>query len=104
MALLRDDAVLTMPPFVAWFHGRDAIGTFLRANVFAGQARGRLRLVSTHANGQPAFATYQRDGSGVYRPAALHVLTVDVDAVAVIHDFLVFDDRLFSRFGLPSVG
>jgi hypothetical protein len=45
---------------------------------------------------------YQRDAHGSYRPGALHVLTIVGDHIAEIHDFLVFDDRLFARFGLAS--
>jgi RNA polymerase sigma-70 factor (ECF subfamily) len=57
--------------------------------------------VATRANGGPAFATYQRDDTGVYRMGALQVLTVVAGRIAEIHDFLAIDDRLFLRFGLP---
>jgi RNA polymerase sigma-70 factor (ECF subfamily) len=104
VALLREDAVLTMPPVAAWYQGRQAIAAFLQAHLFAGEARGRYRLVATHANGQPAFAVYTRDAAGVYRPGALQVLTLADDALGAIHDFLALDDRLFSRFDLPPTG
>lgn len=58
-ALLREDALLTMPPLPAWYFGRSAIRTFFEAHLFAGQAQGRFRLVRTRANDSPALAVYQ---------------------------------------------
>jgi RNA polymerase sigma-70 factor (ECF subfamily) len=104
VTLLREDAVLTMPPVPAWFRGRAAIQYFLDSFLFAGSAQGRFRLTPTRANGCPAFGVYQLDDNGLYRPAALHVLTIALDQIAQIDDFLTFDQRLFSRFGLPLAG
>jgi RNA polymerase sigma-70 factor (ECF subfamily) len=104
IALLREDAVLTMPPVPAWYRGRAAIRLFLDTFLFRGQAQGRFRLTATQANGCPAFAVYQRGDDSIYRSAALHVLTIAQNQIVQIDDFLAFDDRLFSRFGLPLVG
>jgi len=101
VALLREDAFITMPPFPLWYHGREVIQQFLDTHLFTGDARGRLRLVETRANGAPAFGTYQRDDEGSYRPVALHVVTVEGDEIARIDEFLTYDDRLFTQFGLP---
>lgn len=62
-----------------------------------------FRLVATRANGGPAFASYQRDAAGVYRPGALILLTVAEGQITEIHDFLAMDDRLFTRFNLPQL-
>jgi RNA polymerase sigma-70 factor (ECF subfamily) len=97
--LLREDAILTMPPVPAWYRGRAAIQAFLDRHIFA--SRPHFRLLETSANGCPAFAVYQRDNAGVYRPAALHVLTLQSHRIAQIDDFLTFDSQLFSRFNLP---
>ena len=102
VSLLREDAVLSMPPTPAWFRGRADIAAFLEAVPFAGQAAGRFKLLATHANGAPAFAVYQRDEAGAYRPAALNILVVDGDRIAEMHDFLSLDTRGFERFGLPA--
>ena len=101
VALLREDAFITMPPFPLWYHGREVIQQFLDTHLFTGDARGRLRLVETRANGAPAFGAYQRDAEGSYRPVALHVVTVEGDKIARIDEFLTYDDRLFTQFGLP---
>ncbi|MGH2765103.1 MAG: RNA polymerase subunit sigma-70, partial [Actinomycetota bacterium] len=58
--LLAEDARFTMPPLPAWFEGREDVGRFLAQRVFATP----WRLVPIAANGQPAFACYQYDGSG----------------------------------------
>jgi hypothetical protein len=60
VALLRDDAVLRMPPKPTVIGAR-AIGEFLAASIFA---IGPMRLVACHANGSPAFAAYMQDPGG----------------------------------------
>ncbi len=101
IALLRDDAVLTMPPSRAWYRGREAIRRFIAATLFGGGDEGRFRLVATRANGAPAFAVYERGEGGPYRAAALQVLTIAGGEVAQVDDFLAVDEGLFRGFGLP---
>jgi RNA polymerase sigma-70 factor (ECF subfamily) len=101
VSLLRDDAIVTMPPFAAWFQGRAAIETFLAAVVFAGPTDGRFKALLTGCNLRPSVAIYQRDESGMHRASALNVLTIVNGQVAEMHDFLTFDGRLFERLGLP---
>src|SRR4029077_3972467 len=98
VALLREDALMTMPPLPLWYQGRAAIRWFFETQLFDGEARGRFRLVATAANGSPAFATYRRDEAGVYRLGALLVLTLAGTQVAAIHDFLAVE---FAGFDLP---
>jgi len=100
IALLRDDAILSMPPFPAWFRGIPAIRKFLTGFLFAGPETRRFRLLATRANGGPAFAVYQRQ-DGRFLPAALQVLTLHQGKIARLDDFLVSDARLFSQFRLP---
>ena len=96
--LLRKDAVLEMPPLVGWFAGRDAIRAFFAAQVLT--EPGMFRLVPTAANGQPAFAAYQREPDGTYRAYAVTVPTVTTTGIARIVTF--FDPGLFGPFGLPA--
>ena len=102
VSLLREDAVLSMPPTPAWLRGRDDIGAFLARVPFAGQAAGRYRLLPTRANGAPACAVYQLAAGGVYEPAALNVLVLAEGQIAEMHDFLAAGARLLARFGLPA--
>ena len=99
--LLRDDAVLTMPPLPAWYAGRAAIAQFYRTHLFAGPAQGRFRLFPIRANGGPGFAVYQRDESGAYRAASIQLLVLTDGQVARIHSYLDPEGHLFARFHLP---
>jgi RNA polymerase sigma-70 factor (ECF subfamily) len=101
VALLREDALITMPPLPLWYEGRSGIRWFFETQLFAGDAAGRFRLVATQANGSPAFATYQRDEAGQYRLGALQVLTIEEGRIAEIHDFLAMGDPRFPGFDLP---
>ena len=95
--LLREDAVFEMPPRPTWFAGRAAIGTFLQARVL--REPGKFRGTPTAANGQPAIASYRRDGDGVYRAYAIQVLTIAGPHITRITSFI--DQGLFVKFGLP---
>src|SRR6516165_784553 len=97
--LLREDVALEMPPLLTWFSGRADVARFLAAApAFA--APGRLRLVPVRANGQPAFAAYQREAGGSYQAYAITVPTVTATGIARIVTF--FDPGLFGSFGLPT--
>ncbi len=99
VALLRDDAVMTMPPEPLLFRGREAIGAFF-ATVPAGGALNEIRLIPTRANRQPAVAAYQLDReAGIHRPYGLMVLSLDGEHIAEITGFA--DPTLFPLFGLP---
>ena len=101
VATLREDVALTMPPFPVWFCGRADVKTFLDGYLFKSANPFHLRLRELRANGSPAFAVYQMDSSGVYRAAALHILTVQGQVITEINDFLTFDEKLFQTFNLP---
>jgi RNA polymerase sigma-70 factor, ECF subfamily len=97
--LLREDAVLEMPPSPTWFAGRDQIVRFLVSRVL-GQP-GDFTMVPVAANGQPGFAVYRRDQAGCYRAHAVQVLTVDTTSIARVVSF--HQPGLFATFGLPPV-
>ena len=79
--------------------GRADVTRFLAAApVFA--APGRLRLVPVRANGQPAFAAYQREADGTYHAYAVTVPTVTATGIARVVTF--FEPGLFGSFGLPA--
>ncbi|MCJ0893648.1 sigma-70 family RNA polymerase sigma factor [Rhodococcus sp. ARC_M12] len=99
VTLFTSDAVWEMPPFVGWYQGGETIGSLIRNNCPANGA-GDMRMVSTSANGQPAYGLYMLSEGGVHRPFQLHVL--DVDARGVGHVACFFDLSLFDRFGLPD--
>jgi RNA polymerase sigma-70 factor (TIGR02960 family) len=99
VALLTDDALLTMPPLPLEYQGPDTIGRFL-STVPAGGALERFRLVATRANGDPAFGFYLRDPvCPIARATGIIVLTLEDDRVAAITAF--HDTSVFPYFGLP---
>jgi RNA polymerase sigma-70 factor (ECF subfamily) len=98
IAVLHEDAILTMPPLPVWLHGIQPIVGSIAAMVFAGCAPGTFRAVATEANGLPAFGVYKRDAAGAFAPYALQVLAVDGEHVRGLTAFL--DTRVFAAFGL----
>jgi RNA polymerase sigma-70 factor, ECF subfamily len=99
VAMLAHDATIAMPPQPTWYHGRDAVATFLRAIALA--AGKRWRLLPVTANGQPAFAEYLwNKTAGHFAAEAVTVLTLADDLIADITSFRYPD--LFARFGLPA--
>ena len=98
VALLTDDAWLTMPPEPGEYQGPVAIGAFLRDREV--QRGVPLRLVPTGANGQPAFGCYLPiPDTDIARPRGLFVLTLDGDRISAITWFA--DTGVFPHFGLP---
>lgn len=106
VALLKEDAILAMPPSPSWYQGREEIRIFVAATVFAeegmfgGKASGRWRLLPVRANASPAFAIYQRAGHNEYQAFGLHVLESRADELTRIVSFI--DPALPAHFGLPA--
>ena len=100
VALLTDDAWLTMPPLPHAYQGPAAIGAFLRG---AEERRGvSLRLVPTRANTQPAFGCYLPvPETDVARAVALFVLTLERDQISAITWFA--DSNVVPHFGVPRI-
>jgi RNA polymerase sigma-70 factor (ECF subfamily) len=96
-SLLREDAILSMPPYTMWLQGRDAIGRWL---VGPGAGCRNSRLLPTRACGVPAFAQYRPDPNGGHSPWALLVLDVAGDGIRSWTAFLDVE-RLFPLFNLP---
>jgi RNA polymerase sigma-70 factor, ECF subfamily len=95
--LLAEDVALEMPPLLSWFAGRQAVARAVELHLLT--EPGRLRLVVVMANGQPAFAVYQRERDGTYGAHAVLVPTVTTTGIARIVSFL--SPGLFASFGLP---
>ena len=100
VALLSDDAVLTMPPEPMRVVGAEEIGTFFRT-VPAQGALDRIRLLETRSNGQPALAAYLADDDDVFRAYGVMVFALDGDTITGITGFADFP-TLVPRFGLPA--
>ena len=101
VALLHEEAVQSMPPFVMWIQGATDIGRWM---VEPGPSACRgSRLLPVSANGCPGFGQYKRDPAGGYAPWAIQVLEISSGRITGMNYFLDFMDpeRLFPAFGLP---
>lgn len=97
-ALLRKDAVLSMPPITLWLQGHDSIRAWLLGH---GSGCRGSRLIPTAACGAPAFAQYRPAPDGGHAPWALIVLELAGDRVASMTSFLD-TEILFPLFDLPE--
>jgi RNA polymerase sigma-70 factor (ECF subfamily) len=98
VGLLKEDVAVTMPPWLQWFIGREAVRNFF---AMAWKTCGGLRLKPTAANGQPAFAIYEYAAAEARWVAhSIHVLTFENDEIAAVTLFL--EPRLFEAFGLAA--
>jgi RNA polymerase sigma-70 factor (ECF subfamily) len=99
VAMLAEDARMTMPPLPTWYSGREAIATFLRGWALSDVKR--WRLVPTSANAQLAFGGYTWDEqTGIFTPHSVKVLTLRGVEIEEITAFITPD--AFRRFGLPE--
>jgi RNA polymerase sigma-70 factor (ECF subfamily) len=94
VALLADDAVMTMPPDPLRLTGAAAIGGFFRT-VPAGGDLSRITLLESRANRQPALAAYL-DGEAY----GVMVFALEGEIVASITGFAGYPE-LFPELGLP---
>jgi RNA polymerase sigma-70 factor (ECF subfamily) len=97
VALLHDDAVMSMPPYDFWLRGS---GTMIEWFVGTGIGCRGGRLVATTANGCPAFGSYRVDPEGGWSPWAIQVIEVSGGLIVGHHNFV--DPSLFTPFGLPE--
>jgi RNA polymerase sigma-70 factor, ECF subfamily len=99
VALLREDAVLNMPPYTMWVSGRDEV---VRWMLGPGAGCRGSRCLPVRANGSMAYAQYRRDPSGGWSPWGLAVL--EDDRRGRITGITTFLDTAtwFPRFGLPE--
>ncbi|MGX1812106.1 sigma-70 family RNA polymerase sigma factor [Nocardia sp. NPDC055321] len=90
--LLLADAVWEMPPILEWFAGRADVIHLIRTRCPA--RAGRVRMIPTAANGQPAFAMYQNGEAH-----SIQILSPTPAGIARVVAFHGADR--FVPFGLP---
>ncbi|WP_219471617.1 RNA polymerase subunit sigma-70 [Nonomuraea rhizosphaerae] len=96
VALLHEDATSSMPPFVWWLSGRDAIEATLRGAAMAGEVycQGSRLVRAGTVGGCPAFGQYLRG-------EAFALVVVEVRGGRITGDTTYLEPRLFPLFGLP---
>jgi RNA polymerase sigma-70 factor (ECF subfamily) len=99
-ALMHEDARFSMPPEPGLWIGRQNIVDAWTEGGFGTEAFGRLKVLESRANRQPAMANYLlAPGDDTYRSLALDVLTIDGGAITEI---VTFGSKTFAWFGLPD--
>ena len=99
VALLKEDAILSMPPIPSWYQGREAIRAFFlpRFSVLK-----RWRLCPTRANGQPAFVIYRFDeANNTYQAWGVQVLTLDSEQGQITEITSFHTSSFVASFGYP---
>jgi RNA polymerase sigma-70 factor (ECF subfamily) len=100
VSLLREEAVLSMPPWPHWFAGRAAIREIL-AWAWSRRGCGDVWLVPTRANGQPAWAQYHRDpDKNQWQAHSIWLPAIKGGAISGLFGFISADH--FAGFGLPT--
>ncbi|HMC07815.1 MAG TPA: sigma-70 family RNA polymerase sigma factor [Actinomycetota bacterium] len=96
VGLLREDVVLSMPPYDVWLQGPREL-----ADWFLGQGIGCRggRLMPIDVNGTAGFGNYRLTRPGLWEPFAIQVIEVAGGMIVGHHNFL-YPDR-FAEFGLP---
>jgi RNA polymerase sigma-70 factor (ECF subfamily) len=96
-SLLHEDATWSMPPYELWLRSHDEIRRWCLG---PGIGCRDSRLVSTVANGSPAFGQYKPSPEGGSEPWSLQVLELSRGRIAGI-SFFLDTASLFPLFGLP---
>lgn len=98
VALMREDATLSMPPYTLWLQGPETIAAWLLGP--GAECQGS-RLVPVQACGSRAFAQYRPTGPGAgFHGWSLTVLEIQRGRIAAWNAFLD-TETLFPLFGLP---
>jgi RNA polymerase sigma-70 factor (ECF subfamily) len=101
--LLAEEVRTAMPPYPAWFQGRQAIVAALAASWDPGSPGyvGQFRMLPTRANQRPAAAAYVRaSDQPAHRAFAIALLRIEDGRIAEITAF--HDPGLFPAFALPA--
>jgi RNA polymerase sigma-70 factor, ECF subfamily len=99
-ALIREDALQSMPPYDLWLSGREDIFTWWLGPGIG--CKGSRVIPAGTANGSPAFGQYKPSESGSgFDPWALQVVEVSPDGGIAELTFFLDTETLFPLFGLP---
>jgi RNA polymerase sigma-70 factor (ECF subfamily) len=96
VGLLRDDVVMSMPPWDLWLRGpEDLAGWFLGHGIVCQGGR----LLPVAVNGTAGFGNYHRVADGLWEPWGIQVIEVAGGRITGHHNFLY--PELFAQLGLP---
>jgi RNA polymerase sigma-70 factor, ECF subfamily len=96
VTLLRDDVVLSMPPFDLWLQGPSEVAAWFLGHGIVCKGG---RLVPVSVNGSAGFGNYHLVRPGVWEPFGVQVIEVAGGRI-VGHNNFLYPER-FAEFGLP---
>ncbi len=97
VTLLRDDVILSMPPWETWLEGPAELAAwFLGQGIVCKDGK----LLPINVNGTAGFGNYHNVGPGVWEPWAIQVIEIAAGKIVGHHNFLYPDS--FGEFGLPA--
>lgn len=97
VGLLRDDVILSMPPWDVWLVGPDNLRHFFLNQGISCQ---HGKLLPVEINGGAGFGSYHRVAEGRWEPWAIQSIEVVDGRIVGHHNFIGLD---FADFGLPTV-
>ncbi len=97
-AVLREDAIQSMPPYDLWLSGRDDVLAWFFGPGIA--CEGSRLVPVPQTNGMAAFGQYKPSPDGGREPWALVVVDLAPDGVREL-TFFLDTERLFPLYGLP---
>lgn len=95
VALLHEEATLSMPPYALWLRGHDSITRWLLS--FGIGCKGSRLVPVDVCGGTPAFAQYRNGGA---HPWAVIMLDIEGDKITSMTSYLDVE-TLFPRLGMP---
>jgi len=98
VALMREDATLSMPPYTLWLQGPEAIRSWLLGR---GSGCRGSRVLPVRANGSLAFAQYRSLGPGQGHRAWSLIVLEGADGQISAWNAFLDTETLFPKFGLP---
>ena len=96
VALIREDAEFTMPPFPLWLRGTDDIARWYPGQ---GHACEGSRMLTGWGSGCAAVGSFKPDGRGGHDAFALQIIETRDGRISGLHHFLF--PELFPLFGFP---
>jgi len=104
VSMLTDEATHAMPPWAAWFAGRDTLRRLYASyEIWDGRPRpGLFRVLPLELNGDLGFAEYCRSAPDrPYEALALTIATLDPAGSRIADKVSFVSPDLFGRMGLP---
>jgi RNA polymerase sigma-70 factor, ECF subfamily len=96
VGLLREDVVMSMPPWDLWLRGPDDVaGWFLGPGIVCKDAR----LLPVQVNGTAGFGNYHKVDPGQWEAWGIQVIEVAGGRIVGHHNFI--GPELFDQLGLP---